>query len=204
MVWTPSFLMGMFFSKRIKADGVHVGRVLDDSGNTDYDFFFACQQDADRCCAKNSSEYFEIIGRHRGDGNCGEINHPITKVERISRETIDGYIDNSNARKYHFFPKLFALIQSRAGSIDFQYMYNFDASVLYLTDIADITVAHNHSNFGNFLWGAAMNSLGIQYPDVFMGAHLYTLLFHGEFDSSDDVFSFTLGYFWNQQNKKKP
>jgi RHS repeat-associated protein len=57
--------------------------------------------------------------------------------------------------------------------------------------------AHNQSNFGNFLYGAAGYGLGYSKPELLLGAH-YNSLFNengypSQFDSSDDQLSIKLG-----------
>ena len=60
-------------------------------------------------------------------------------------------------------------------------------------------VAHNHMNFGNYLFGAGGHALGIGGNTLKFGAH-YNSLFNsstngyvGQFDSFDDQFSIEQG-----------
>ena len=60
-------------------------------------------------------------------------------------------------------------------------------------------VAHNHMNFGNFLFGAAGAGLGFSLPELLSGAHWNSLTgrangYGAQFDSSDDQFSIRKGY----------
>ena len=78
----------------------------------------------------------------------------------------------------------------------------FSSSTLYVTMTDTGNVAHNNYNFGNFLWGAAANALGVpetvgrsaaHYNNYFNDPnHKYTL------DSKDDQFSIHLGYEWKK------
>ena len=73
---------------------------------------------------------------------------------------------------------------------------------LYLVD----GVAHNPSNFGNFLLGAAGVSLGVHPMLLSIGAHANSLLFPqkngypSQFDSFDDQFSILSGALHAYQN----
>lgn len=67
--------------------------------------------------------------------------------------------------------------------------------MLFLVD----GVAHNHMNFGNFLFGAAGRALGLTSLELRMGAHWNSLTnpssngYERQFDSRDDQFSIQKG-----------
>ena len=67
--------------------------------------------------------------------------------------------------------------------------------MLFLVD----GVAHNHMNFGNFLFGAAGKALGLNSFELKMGAQLNSLInsssngYRSQFDSRDDQFSIKMG-----------
>ena len=69
------------------------------------------------------------------------------------------------------------------------------SSMLFLVD----GVAHNHMNFGNFLFGAAGRALGLTSLELRMGAHWNSLTnpssngYERQFDSRDDQFSIQKG-----------
>ena len=69
------------------------------------------------------------------------------------------------------------------------------SSMLFLVD----GVAHNHMNFGNFLFGAAGKALGLTSFELRMGAHWNSLVnsssngYRPQFDSDDDQFSIQMG-----------
>ena len=69
------------------------------------------------------------------------------------------------------------------------------SSMLFLVD----GVAHNHMNFGNFLFGAAGRALGLTSLELRMGAHWNSLTnpssngYGRQFDSTDDQFSIQKG-----------
>jgi hypothetical protein len=59
---------------------------------------------------------------------------------------------------------------------------------------------------GNFLWGAAMQKMGIGKKMTFLGSNLHAKWKHGEYDSFDDQLSIWLGYSYGssiQTNRKK-
>jgi hypothetical protein len=71
-------------------------------------------------------------------------------------------------------------------------------------------IAHNHMNFGNFLFGAAGKALGLTLLELQMGAHYNSLAnpeknnYKRQFDSSDDQFSIEKGVqHANNHNYKK-
>ena len=69
------------------------------------------------------------------------------------------------------------------------------SSMLFLVD----GVAHNHMNFGNFLFGAAGKALGLSLFELKMGAQWNSLTnptsngYRRQFDSQDDQFSIKKG-----------
>ncbi len=68
---------------------------------------------------------------------------------------------------------------------------------LYLSETDGGCYAHNDHNFGNFLWGAGMNCLGIPESIAKTGGHWDCLLNEIQLDSKDDQRSIGLGYEWN-------
>uniref|UniRef100_UPI0039A68722 RHS repeat-associated core domain-containing protein n=1 Tax=Ornithobacterium rhinotracheale TaxID=28251 RepID=UPI0039A68722 len=67
--------------------------------------------------------------------------------------------------------------------------------------------AHNHMNFGNFLWGAAGHSLGFSKGTLKAAAHYNSLFNSGtngypsQWDSSDDQFSIGRGVDFSKTNQ---
>jgi RHS repeat-associated protein len=69
-------------------------------------------------------------------------------------------------------------------------------------------VGHNNYNFGNYLWGAAANALGVGLRTAKMGAHINNLvndpsnqgksLLNRTLDSNDDQYSITQGWYWRE------
>ena len=194
------------FSNRIKADGNHVGRLLDKKGNKRFDFEFVCQQDADRCCSPGSPEEVEIKVQdklpHAKDCPAEET-APIHRIELVWQKDIISMLKESGAGNKKFLPYIarigYALFASDGGSLDFDYTYRTENEVwkdntLYIPMVPGERYAHNASNLGNFLWGAAMFQMGITPWDVLAGSNLHALFKHHEFDSLDDQLSIGLGY----------
>jgi len=79
-----------------------------------------------------------------------------------------------------------------------------ESSMLFIPE-GDNT-AHNHMNFGNFLFGAAGYSLGIPKITLKLGAHYNSLFNSGsnnyksQLDSKDDQFSISKGVDFSMQN----
>lgn len=76
-----------------------------------------------------------------------------------------------------------------------------DNSYLYISYTEkDGFVAHYAHNYGNFLWGAAANALGVPQPIAKAGAHYHNFFLDSEhkgtLDSRDDQYSISIGYNW--------
>ena len=193
------------FSNRIKASGKHIGRVLDKNGNKRFDFEFVCQQDADRCCSPGSLEECELYEKklpHAKD--CpAEEKAPIHRIELVWQKDIISMLKGSGASNKKILPYVarigYALFASDRGRLDFDHTYRTEKGVwrdntLYIPMVPGEKYAHNASNLGNFLWGAAMYQMGITPWDVFSGSNLHALWKHHEKDSGDDQMSIGLGY----------
>ena len=78
---------------------------------------------------------------------------------------------------------------------------NQPSSMLFLVD----GVAYNHMNFGNFLFGAAGEGIGLTSFELRMGAHWNSLTnplsngYRRQFDSRDDQFSIRMGVRYAKQ-----
>lgn len=198
------------FSNRIKADGKHVGRLLDNNGDTRFDFEFACQQDADRCCSPGSQEEFEIKNRDKlphGKACPAEEKAPIHRIELVWQKDIISMLKESGACDRSLLPRIgYALIESDGGRVDFDNVNRHNGvwndQTLYIPIVPGKKYAHNVSNMGNFLWGAAMHKMGISYKDIMLGSNLHALIKHHEFDSRDDQLSIRLGYLYSMKTAR--
>jgi hypothetical protein len=86
-----------------------------------------------------------------------------------------------------------------------KYPLSTPSSVLFLPQ-GDNT-AHNHMNFGNYLWGASGYTLGFNIPTLQVGGHANSLIhaakngYPAQWDSPDDQNSIKKGAFHAQQFK---
>ena len=198
------------FSNRIKADGNHVGRLLDKNGNKRFDFEFVCQQDADRCCSPGSQEEYDIYDRSnpsRAKDCPAEEKVPIYRIELVWQKDIISQLKESGACDKSFLPRIgYALRESDGGHLDFDNVNRHNGvwndKTLYIPMVPGKKYAHNVSNMGNFLWGAAMHKMGISYKDIILGSNLHALIKHHEFDSRDDQLSIGLGYLYSMKTAR--
>ena len=195
------------YSNRIKSEGKHVGRLLDNNGNKRFDFEFVCQQDVDRCCSPYSQEEYAIFDRDKLSHakKCPtEENIPIYRIELVWQKDIISQLKESGACDKSFLPRIgCAFTESDGGNLDFdnvnRHNGNWNGNTLYIPMVPGKKYAHNASNMGNFLWGAAMHKMGISYKDVMLGSNLHALIKHHEFDSRDDQLSIGLGYSYSMK-----
>lgn len=87
----------------------------------------------------------------------------------------------------------------------------FSNTIYVIRDENGVYVGHNNYNFGNYLWGAAANALGVSLKVARVGAHINNLMndpdnqnipwykpFNRKLDSSDDQYSIKLGWKWHE------
>ena len=197
------------FSHKIEAVGNHMGRLLDKDGNKRFDFEFVCQQDADRCCSPGSQEEYDIYDRELSHGrNCpAEEKVPIYRIELVWQKEIISQLKESGACDKSFLPRIgYAFRESYGGHLDFDNVNRhngvWNAQTLYIPMVPGKKYAHNVSNMGNFLWGAAMYKMGISYRDIILGSNFHALRKHHEIDSRDDQLSIGLGYLYSMKTAR--
>ena len=81
--------------------------------------------------------------------------------------------------------------------------HNIRKNVFYVTGTTkEGLLAHNHYNYGNFLWGASAHQLRIPLFMTIIGANVQNFFCspsgHGHLDSKDDQLSIRAGYHWSQ------
>lgn len=131
-----------------------------------------------------------------------------------SDEEIDNALSISGAKDIHLSSYKYALDESNANNINGEGKLDFvitadmglgyegiPADYLYLTYSENVgCLAHNNYNFGNFLWGAAMNCLDIPLDEAVIAAHGNNYyndpVSKGKLDSPDDQRSIRAGYKW--------
>lgn len=89
------------------------------------------------------------------------------------------------------------------GPLDFAVReeYGVNQDYFYVTSTSkEGNVAHNHFNYGNFLWGASARETGVPLWVARLGAHFNNFFLspdsRGTLDSPDDQFSIGAGYHW--------
>jgi hypothetical protein len=148
----------------------------------------------------------------------------INKVIFVSKVQINTLLKNSGATKFKnklpiknlFYLKNNSKINENSGYLDFSYkgipqMFgeqgatdnpgNCINSPLFLPD--GESVAHNQMNFGNFMWGASANELGVSLEIARIGAHWANYqetkgTNYDRWDSQDDQLSITLGWLFKE------
>lgn len=98
------------------------------------------------------------------------------------------------------------------GNMDFagngRNKIDVSGKTLYVTKTKkDGYVAHNGYNFGNFLWGAGEDALGVPMSLARFGAHLNNFFndpkYKGHLDSKDDQYSIKVGFNWGKYPNSK-
>ena len=136
-----------------------------------------------------------------------------TRVVLVSRERVRDSLRRARAFRWnhrlYFLRTLYMWTQSGyGGRLDFAVngMHDVEDGVYYITESCrDGAIAHNRFNFGNYLWGAAAQSVGIPCFFAKLGSHVNAFLFFqdgrgepGHFDTPDDILSINAGYNWNR------
>ena len=91
-------------------------------------------------------------------------------------------------------------------TLDFTCRLFLNDNILYVTKVGEDYTGHNGHNFGNFLWGASAQILGIPLWIALGGAHFNNRFISkdengGKWDSPDDQLSISLGHKWARRNK---
>jgi RHS repeat-associated protein len=140
-------------------------------------------------------------------------NGTINRVEFVSSEQIANFLSNAGAFSTTNRENEWNYLTTESkggGSLDFSYSQipftYFDASMDPLLTPSPMLFipegdgyAHNHMNFGNFLWGAAGHSLGFSETTLKLGAHFNSVFnsrtngYGAQLDSKDDQLSISRG-----------
>lgn len=109
------------------------------------------------------------------------------------------------SRNKGFFKGMLFLARNSGygGALDFAVReeYGISPLVFYITETAlEGVLAHNHFNFGNYLWGASAREASVPLWLARLGAHINNFFLspdsRGTWDSPDDQLSITAGYHW--------
>jgi hypothetical protein len=141
-------------------------------------------------------------------------NGTINKLVFVSETDIQAMLQGQGA----FDANKFSFAWNSQGGKNFDYSFtilpekyheanfnenNMKSNSLFMPE-GDYT-AHNFMNFGNYLWGATGYSVGLDYGELQIGAHLNSKLNSGrngyasQWDSKDDQRSIVLGIYHAQQ-----
>ena len=173
------------YSHSIKSDGEHVGRYEQPSGNP-YTFTFADPINDPIAIEEGKITKLQIV-----------------KEDDIKKMLRDAgvFCDDNRKRKYGYAKEegvgLGKLDFSKKAEKGMASLYKINTyKSMYLID----GVAHNPENFGNFLFGAAGNALGIPLTILKLGAHWNSIVnskkngYKSQLDSKDDQFSIKCGF----------
>jgi hypothetical protein len=180
------------------------GRIVDVDGNVTQNFKFADSKNDVASLKDGTINKVQFVQE-------SEITRMLSKARVFTKEN---KVANADSR--------YGYIKQEGiggGKLDFSYNDGIPAHypeaskdpqlnpspMLFLVD----GVAHNHMNYGNFLFGAAGKALGLTGFELQMGAHYNSLAnpdknsYKRQFDSSDDQFSIRMGVrHANQQGYK--
>ena len=166
---------------------------------------------------KNKVEYWEGKGFEFADpaNDSKQIQDGlINKLIFVSDAEIKGLLTSQGAFDYNNKNSYWGFFQKSLGSQPFDYSYSAipskygkqgaskdpqetPSTVLFLPQ-GDFT-AHNHMNFGNYLWAASGFTLGFEYSDLQIGGHINSMVsprrnnYPSQLDSDDDQNSIKKG-----------
>ena len=180
------------YSHTIQAKGEHVGRYDQPSG-TSYVFNFADPENDPISIEKREITKLQVV--KECDIRIMLFNAGVFRDE--NRDNKFGYAkeEGLGLGKLDFSHKAEGGMTSMYGSDTYRSLYLVDG------------IAHNPDNFGNFLFGAAGNALGIPLVFLKIGAHWNSLThpkengYSSQWDSGDDQFSIKCGFMHAKQNR---
>ncbi|HRE52056.1 MAG TPA: hypothetical protein PK339_11580 [Flavitalea sp.] len=149
-------------------------------------------------------------------------NGTINQLIFVSNDDMTDILTSQGAFNYDDKDKLWTFYNNSTGGQSFDYSYSVipgkygeqgassnplirPSSVLFLPE-GDYT-AHNHMNFGNYLWAASGYTLGFEISTLQLGGHANSILnpdkngYKRQWDSKDDQNSIKLGAFHAIQHK---
>ena len=133
---------------------------------------------------------------------------PDKRVHVVRAEEIANAMDKcgaAGAAIKGYFPGCYFLWRNSGygGVLDFAIRpeYGISQDTFYVADTQDEgTVAYNHYNYGNFLWGASARKMRVPLWMTRLGAHVNNFFLSPDsrfqLDSPDDQFSIKAGYYW--------
>ncbi len=188
----------------IRPGGVHIGQKLGDGG-----FFFKFADPKNDLKSIRAGEITSLFildaqtilkdlerAAVEDKGNKGIIDGPLFLLTESNSSRISGgVVDFVTQSEIH-------------GSYSEGLPIGLVPSMLYITETKGEKFGHNNKNFGNFMWGASANAVGVGIGLAQLAAHINNYIFDTEnkgkkwderkFDSQDDQLSIRLGWFWYQ------
>ena len=175
------------------------GRIIDKDGNIKQTFEFADPKNDIKDLESGEINRIQFVTEN-------EIILMLSKSRVFNKE--NKTYNNPLSQRYEYILKE----SPGHGKLDFaitqvpiQYPNISTHQTLFLVD----GMAHNRSNFGNFLWGAAGKALGLTLQELRTGAHWRALTqdgddgYENQFDSLDDQRSILKGYQHAKKNDYK-
>ena len=174
-----------------------IGRIVDEDGNPLKDFTFADPKHDIQNLKDGTITKVQFV-------NESEINQMLSRAGAFDKE--NKTYNNSTLDRYKYIHEH----GQGNGLFDFAvtaipYFYEDAGRSLFLVE----GVAHNLFNFGNFLFGAAGEAIGLSLDELSAGAH-YNSLVHPrkngylpQFDSKDDQYSIKMGFYYAKKNNYK-
>jgi len=176
----PNGMDTLYFDKQGKylaeqtrqGEGEHVGYYTDSEGNL-VQFAFNDQSD--------------VIGFYKGIFNSIDLKFSNKIAELINKSGVKNV--NGVLAKYGY-----ALTESQSGGeMDFM-TYNAIAGNKKMLKLVG-SFAYNSNDAGNYVWGKAMQILGIPYKHAVIGAHMYEFSRGNWYDQKEDQNAIFRGYF---------
>jgi len=149
-----------------------------------------------------------VVARFSDPGYDDSQMGPDKRVHLVSSDEIARAMELCGASiapsKGFFTGSIFLLKNSAYGGVlDFAIRpeYGVSSNTYYVAKTAvEGTVAYNHYNYGNFLWGASAREVKVPLWKTLLGAHINNFFLSPDSrfqpDEPDDQFSIRAGYHW--------
>lgn len=147
-----------------------------------------------------------------------DANHvgPGSRAVLVPQEYITAAMDScgaEHAAHKGLFPGCAFLLKNSSfgGALDFAVRpeYGISSDTYYITQTEkEGTLAHNHFNFGYFLWGASAREMGVPLWVTCLGSHFNNFFLSPDslfqLDAPDDILSIKAGHHWLQAQQQAP
>jgi uncharacterized protein RhaS with RHS repeats len=183
------------YTGKVEKEGEHYGTISNNNGEVTKTFSFADPINDPAAIDKGEITQVVEVG---DEAIANTLNESGVNNGQNQDNRVDFILNESNATNPEGSGKMDYVITGSVKVDGKDIKLANSSNTLFLTSTESGKVAHNNSNFGNFLWGAGVKSLGIPKFTAKLGAH-YNNFFHdpkhkGTLDSKDDQYSISLGY----------